>query len=1347
MKNLGLAHRAMDRMRLGALRARAVAVMAIATLAFGAFAMPTAAQNCNPPSLFASPTLDSPGGCPLVTSYFRNPEANAQMVAIADVNGDGKPDLVIAQAGNQWELVVELGNGDGTFQPGIATYAAVSGGPALYGVNWVEVGDFNGDGKPDVALGSGTGNNGYVTILLGKGDGTFTLSQIIDVSSGGGPVAGAVGDFNGDGKLDLAFIDTGVSPAVVRIYLGNGDGTFAQNPVSNVAINANGSVPSSIVVGDFNKDGKLDFATTDTGNSSPNTVSVALGKGDGTFQTPTNYVVDSQNVSAGNAISIVAADFNGDGYPDIAALGNRGLVSVLLNKGDGTFPTTPAYYFVGEDYNNSSFPHMLAVGDFNKDGHPDLLVADNQQDSAAVLLNNGDGTFASPTYWVWADRSAASVAVADINGDGNPDFVISTQMDDSVTIFLGNGDGTFHGARNYLPVTISQGISSNSPVPVTVGFGDFNRDGKTDMAIVDAANGSVTIYLNNGDGTFKESANYSTGGTGSAIAIGDLNGDGKPDLVVGLNSNCGNNVGFGVLLGNGDGTFKPAVIYSNSTSGGCISTLALVDVNGDGKLDVVANSGNSSTNGSFWVSLGNGDGTFQQGIPMSTPALCPGGSGQGAYLMLATDLNGDGKPDLVGVCDGSLHQTYISVLLGNGNGTFGAATEFQTGTTPVSVAAGDFNKDGKIDLAVADNYPTPEISILLGNGDGTFQSAVNYSVFSSPFWQNYIGQGYFNQHAPEPDTIVAADFNGDGKIDLLVGDNSAWTYFCNSGCGSSVSADNGVQLFLGNGDGTFQAEESFLAGQQTSYLAVADLNGDGAADVAAVDPNNNFVAILLNQSVAPPVANLSGQTLSFGNQAVGTTSGSEGVTLSNTWSSNLAVYSISLTGADAGDFHESNNCPAALAPKGECTIDISFAPTASGARTASIAISDNATGGEQEIGLSGTGVVSVVSLAPSGGLSFGSQAVGATSSGHNITLTNTGGAALSVSSISTTGTNASDFTQTNTCGSSVAAGSFCTISVTFDPSAAGARSASISISDNAAGSPQTLPLSGTGLMATVTLSPSTLTFSSQGIGTTSAAQTITLTNSGGAALNVTGISITGANAVDFAQTNTCGSSVAGGANCAINVSFTPTASGARNASLSISDNASGGPQEVALTGTGGTPDFSLGASPGSATVAAGSSGSYKITVTPASGFNQAVSLACSGLPSLSSCTFSPTSVTPSGSAVSSNLTISTTATTTLALKPESRPGSERQEGVVALAAILACFFSFGRIRDHRRRLLSALLLIAVLGSLIACGGGGSSTKTVIQGTPSGTYTVTVTATSGSGNSALSHSTTVTLVVQ
>jgi len=196
--------------------------------------------------------------------------------------------------------------------------------------------------------------------------------------------------------------------------------------------------------------------------------------------------------------------------------------------------------------------------------------------------------------------------------------------------------------------------------------------------------------------------------------------------------------------------------------------------------------------------------------------------------------------------------------------------------------------------------------------------------------------------------------------------------------------------------------------------------------------------------------------------------------------------------------------------------------------------------------------------------------VGVTSAAQTITLNNTGNAALTLTSIALTSTNPGDFAQTNTCGSSVAAGTNCTISVTFKPTASGARTASVTLTDNATGSPQTVSLTGTGTAtsALVSLSPTSLAFGNQSVDVTSTAQTVALSNTGNAALSITSLALTGTNASDFDQSNTCGSSLAAGANCTIAVMFTPSLTGTRAASLSISDNSSGSPQTVPLSGAG-----------------------------------------------------------------------------------------------------------------------------------------------------------------------------------
>lgn len=365
-------------------------------------------------------------------------------------------------------------------------------------------------------------------------------------------------------------------------------------------------------------------------------------------------------------------------------------------------------------------------------------------------------------------------------------------------------------------------------------------------------------------------------------------------------------------------------------------------------------------------------------------------------------------------------------------------------------------------------------------------------------------------------------------------------------------------------------------------------------------------------------------------------------------------------------------------------------------------------------------------------VAFGNQPVGATSNAMTLTVTNTGTGSLSISSVMEGGTDAAEFpVGSDTCSNAtVASGKTCTVSVEFDPSASGSESATLTFTDNASDSPETVNLTGTGVSApAVMLAPTSLTFATQAIGSSSAAQPVMLSDTGNAALNISGISITGANAGDFTQTNTCGTSVAMSANCTINVTFTPTAAGTRTASVSIADNAGGSPQTVSVTGTATTqpPDFGLTTSPGSATIRPGGPGVFDITVTSENGFDSAVSFACSGAPSGYVCVFSPATVTPGGAAVSTSLSIGEDSAVASA-SPNSISGMLPG---AAFACVLCCFVGF------RKRRLSLLLLFAVAlsGLGLAITGCGSSMKT-------SSSKVTITATSGS----LQHTATVTLNV-
>jgi hypothetical protein len=366
-------------------------------------------------------------------------------------------------------------------------------------------------------------------------------------------------------------------------------------------------------------------------------------------------------------------------------------------------------------------------------------------------------------------------------------------------------------------------------------------------------------------------------------------------------------------------------------------------------------------------------------------------------------------------------------------------------------------------------------------------------------------------------------------------------YAQSNDCGTALDAGASCTVEL-----TFDAT---ALGARTGLLSVSDSAGNSPQTVA-----------LSGAGVATaPVAKVTPTTVDFGSQLVGPGTTPKVVTLSNPGNAPLSITNLSVT----GPFTQTNTCGTSLAASGSCTFQVSFNPQSGGRFTGLLSIADNAGGSPQTVALAGTGVprVPVANVSPAS-LAFGNQLVGQATTAKPVTLNNSGGVALTVS-ISVSG----EFTQTNNCGTSLAAGASCTVQVTFSPTAPpGPQSGQLSFTDNAAGSPQTVALTGTGVANSpvVSLSPPSLPFGSQPVGQTTAAQGVTLTNTGNALLNISSISVAG----DYAQTNTCGSTLAAGANCAVQVTFTPTLAGARNGTLSITDDAGGSPQTVPLSGTG-----------------------------------------------------------------------------------------------------------------------------------------------------------------------------------
>lgn len=366
---------------------------------------------------------------------------------------------------------------------------------------------------------------------------------------------------------------------------------------------------------------------------------------------------------------------------------------------------------------------------------------------------------------------------------------------------------------------------------------------------------------------------------------------------------------------------------------------------------------------------------------------------------------------------------------------------------------------------------------------------------------------------------------------------------------------------------------TFLGGSSSDYGSSLALDTSGNVYLAGYTFSTNFPVTsgafqsVWGGSVDAIVAKfLSGpevlpQSLGFGNQTVGITSSPMTTTFTNSTTAAVTITSITISGANSSDFAETNTCGNSVAVGASCAISVTFTPTATGTRTATIYVTDNAANSPQSVTLSGIGVQPTVSLSPSS-LTFPAEVVFTISKAQMVTLTNTGSGTLIISGIAVSG----QFTQTNTCGSSVAPGASCTITVKFIPRSKGTLTGKVSVADNAPGSPQNVALSGTGTY--IQLAPSTINFGSQPVGTMSLPKRITMTNKGSTSVSITSISITGSNSGDFAQTNNCGSSLASGASCFISVTFAPSAKGKRAASTSVNDNGGGSPQTVGLSGTG-----------------------------------------------------------------------------------------------------------------------------------------------------------------------------------
>jgi len=770
-------------------------------------------------------------------------------VVVADFNGDGRPDVAVSTSQNNTVSIL-LGSASGGFVAG-GTYTMAA--------------DFNGYKKPDLAVLNS--NEGTISIMLGNGDGTFQAR--VDYAVGESPLGLVAGDFDGDGHIDLATINT--SDNAIAVLLGKGNGSFEVQALIPVP-----SAPTLLAAADVNGDGKVDLITCNSTYNSA-TITVLVSNGDGTFKQ-----VDSPAPTFASGLAM--GDFNHDGKIDALIAVNSGLY-LSLGNGDGTFQNPVSIANAPQQYGQT-----VVAGDFNHDGKLDIALS-----GIWVMLGNGDGTFQNP---VMSFAASTPAAVADINGDGEPDLVTATNSG-SVAVLLGNGDGSFMDVRS---VALASSVYSAS----TGVAADFNGDGRLDLAVAEQnyPNGQISVELGKGNGTFGQpivSALTTTATSPNLMLAADFNGDGKTDLAV--LDDYGN--GFQVLLSRGNGSFEAPVDTPLSYS---VLSIATGDFNKDGKADLAVTT-NYNNSPSMSVYLGNGDGTFTAGGQYLVYS--------GSYVSVA-DVTGDGNPDLIVAASGFGSGSNLLVFPGNGDGTFKNPI-FGPGDNYSSQAvAADFNGDGKVDLAVGTNNG---IAFLAGNGDGTFAK----QVYSDPGLEL-------------SGAVIASDFNGDGKLGLAA---------------RAPYNSSGTVVVNGNGDGTFGPPteyDSSSSGYGEGNPIAGDFNSDGVSDLAIPgQASSNIPAVFLYLSTPSP--SLRPAALNFGAEPVGKTSSPKKVKLTNAGNAKLKISSISVS----GDFLEQNNCGKGLAVGKSCTVQVSFKPQTKGIRTGEVSIADNAPGRRQKVSLKGTG--------------------------------------------------------------------------------------------------------------------------------------------------------------------------------------------------------------------------------------------------------------------------------------------------------------------------------------------------------------------------------------------------------
>jgi hypothetical protein len=795
---------------------------------------------------------------------FLPPAGAPQRLAASDVDRDGDMDLVASDS-TQVQLEVYLNDGTAGF-PTSASFASAST------PSGVVAADFDHDGRPDLAAAQqGTGDIGVRRNDFGIACLNASLGKLGPAFATGGPGfphALALGDLNNDARLD-ALVTTSSSNNVV-VSLGTLGGGLGAPTGFGMGLD-----PKALALGEFSSDGFLDVVTANAGTDD---VSVRLGNGAGGFAAMATWAVGA------TPLGVAVGDFNGDGRRDIVtANSNSNDVSILLGDGTGGFASAGSF---GTDTGARS----VAVGDLNGDGRADLVVANRFSNTVCVLLGNGDGTFV-PGGSFGVGSEPVFVILADLSGDAILDFAAADNAGNTVTIALGDGVGGFGGMSTLV-------LSGTNRFPTALAAADVNGDGILDLAVGAAqgsidfvpSNGTVYVFLGTGGAAFGPPLLLENYYSPLAVALGDMSGDGRPDLVAPSQS-----IGsVHVSLGDGLGGFGPSTFSVGL--GANLSHVITADFDRDGHLDLAMPSSNNSA---VWVQRGDGAGGFTPLWSAQTPGdgpqfvvtadydddgwldLAIGGSnstrvylgtGGGSFAfapsatlfagvwvrwMLTEDLDRDGAMDIVVVTDTTPGRVFTA--FGNRNGTFVVGPTLTVGNSPFSAGLADVDRNGTLDILVA-CYNSNRVEIIPNNGNRTFGVQSSVPVPSNPF------------------VLATGDFNEDGRTDFAVSAQSSpdlYVYrgngtggfagpFVFAGFGFDVGVTDwnrdghqdifaldrdhsSITTLRGRGDGSFDGPVSWTADLRWPWrTAFGDYDEDGRADMAIVNQTDDTTAVVLN---------------------------------------------------------------------------------------------------------------------------------------------------------------------------------------------------------------------------------------------------------------------------------------------------------------------------------------------------------------------------------------------------------------------------------------------------------------------------------------------------------------------